>query len=130
MEFLKKALLAGLAALLPLTPALASDQPQGEWLLINPSGEIEKVTELPAPRPDSLAGLTIGLRWNGKHNGDVFLDRLAVLLAEHLPDVKLVKLYQEDPSINIISSNDAESNRITDVIRSYGPDLVIASQAD
>lgn len=41
----------------------------------------------PAPRPSELRGQRIGLIWNAKANGDVFLDSVAALLRERGADV-------------------------------------------
>lgn len=109
--------------------ALAGETPQ-KWEVLNPAGEIEKTTIKPAPRITSLEGKTIVLRWNVKNNGDVFLERLAELLAQKYPTAKVVKSYKLDPSINKISGSASEAERITKVIKDLKPDIVIASQAD
>ena len=76
LTYLKHMALAAAAALCAAPAAQAADQPQ-EWELINPTGEIEKVAVEPAKRITALEGKTIALRWNGKNNGDLVLDRLA-----------------------------------------------------
>ena len=50
--------------------------------ILDPTGERSVVTRAGAPRPASLDGLTVGLLDISKARGDVFLDRLAELLAE------------------------------------------------
>ena len=109
----------------------AADQPQ-EWELINPTGEIEKVAVEPAKRITALEGKTIALRWNGKNNGDLVLDRLAELLAKKYPTAKVVKTYRDmaDQNLNKISATQDESMRIVKAVASVRPDIVIASQAD
>ena len=111
--------------------AQAADQPQ-EWELINPTGEIEKVAVEPAKRITALEGKTIALRWNGKNNGDLVLDRLAELLAKKYPTAKVVKTYRDmaDQNLNKISATQDESMRIVKAVASVRPDIVIASQAD
>jgi hypothetical protein len=101
-----------------------------EWDLITPNGVIEKAVSKPAPRISTLEGKTIALRWNGKHNGNVVLDRLAELLGQKFPTAKIVKTYANDQSLNKISGSEAEADRITKVIASVKPDIIIASQAD
>jgi hypothetical protein len=101
-----------------------------EWEVIVPTGEIEKSTIEPAPRINSLEGKTVVLRWNGKNNGNLFLDRLAELFAQKHPETKVVKSYVEDKSINNISANAANSELYTKSVLSMKPDLVIAAQAD
>ena len=80
--------------------------------------------------PSSLEGKTVVLRWNSKFNGDKFLDRLAELLIQKVPKVKVVKMYQADPSTVAVSANMAESLKVAAKIAERKPDLVIASQAD
>jgi len=80
--------------------------------------------------PKSLEGKTVVLRWNSKFNGDKFLDRLAELLVQKVPKVKVVKMYQIDPSTAAVSKDMAESLKVAAKIAERKPDLVIASQAD
>lgn len=80
--------------------------------------------------PKSLEGKTVLLRWNSKFNGDKVLDRLAELLTQKVPKVKVVKLYQLDPSTVGVSKDMAESLKTAGKIAALKPDIVIASQAD
>lgn len=80
--------------------------------------------------PRSLEGKTVLLRWNGKFNGDKFLDRLGELLIQKVPKVKIVKMYQVDPSTVVVSKDMEESLKIAVKIAALKPDLVISSQAD
>ncbi|MCL2669466.1 MAG: hypothetical protein FWE89_02160 [Syntrophaceae bacterium] len=114
---------------LSFVPAMAAEVPQ-EWELVIPTGVIERIVLDPAPRLTSLEGKTIVLRWNGKHNGNVFLDRLAVLLGQKYPTAKIVKSYETDASLNVITGSDDRSNQIAGLLKNMKPDLVIASQAD
>ena len=82
------------------------------------------------PHPASLEGKTVVLRWNGKPNGDKLLARVAELLTEQVPGVKIIKLWETDPG-TAISSDDAQvSVQIAEKIAALAPDLVIASQCD
>ncbi|MCE5263397.1 MAG: hypothetical protein LLG97_07665 [Deltaproteobacteria bacterium] len=80
--------------------------------------------------PKSLEGKTVVLRWNSKFNGDKFLDRLGELLTQKVPKVKIVKMYQIDPSTVAVSKDMAESMKVAAKIAERKPDIVIASQAD
>ncbi|MCE5283277.1 MAG: hypothetical protein LLG93_14400 [Deltaproteobacteria bacterium] len=80
--------------------------------------------------PKSLEGKTVVLRWNSKFNGDKFLDRLGELLAQKVPKIKIVKMYQLDPSTVAVSKDMDESLKTAAKIAERKPDLVIASQAD
>jgi len=125
--FWAAAILVGLLGL--PSPAGAKEQVQ-EWEVINPSGTISIQPIKPAPRLASLEGKTIVLRWNGKHNGNNYLDRVAELLAEKMPSAKVIKVYDLDKSTVKISGSNAESARIAKVIKDLKADIVIGSQAD
>jgi hypothetical protein len=51
-------------------------------ILVNPSNERTGAPARPAPRLDSLAGKTIALLDISKPGGNIFLDRMDVLLRE------------------------------------------------
>ena len=118
----------GAVMLLGAPLAQAVEKPQ-EWELVNPSGVIKQAQVEPAKRITSLDGKTVALRWNGKNNGNVVLDRVAELLSQRYPSVKVVKSYT-DSSLNTISGTPANSERIAKAVASVKPDLVIASQGD
>ncbi len=107
----------------------AMEKPQ-EWELVNPAGIVEKAFIAPADRITDLEGKTVVLRWNGKHNGNILLDKLAVKLSEQYPNTKVVKAYVEDGTLNGISGNAAESERVAKALQAMRPDIVIASQCD
>lgn len=101
-----------------------------EWEFIKPEGVVEIKPVAPAPRLSSLEGKTVALRWNGKHNGDNFLDRIAELFKEKMPSVKVVKLYEVDQTTIKISGSAQESARIAKVIKNLKADIVIGAQTD
>jgi len=101
-----------------------------EWEFINPTGTIAIKPLKPAPRLSTLEGKTIALRWNSKHNGDNYMNRIADLLAEKVPSAKVIKVYEVDKSTIKTSASNQESARIAKVIEDLKPDLVIGSQAD
>ena len=121
----------GAALLLGAPAAQAAEQPQ-EWDLVNPTGVIKIAQIKPAKRISTLDGKTVALRWNGKNNGELVLDRLAELLAKKYPTAKVVKTYRDmaDQNLNKISATQDESMRIVKAVASVRPDIVIASQAD
>lgn len=51
-------------------------------IVLDPTGEHAAAERVPLSRPASLAGKTVGLLDISKPRGDVFLDRLADLLAD------------------------------------------------
>jgi len=59
------------------------------------------------------------LRWNEKHNGDNFLNRIAELFKKNVPTAKVIKLYDIDKSTIKIQWIGKESMRIAEVIKGY-----------
>lgn len=51
-------------------------------IVLDPTGEQEPAHRVPLARPESLAGLRVGLLDISKPRGEVFLDRLEELLTE------------------------------------------------
>ena len=80
-----------------------------------------------SPRLDTLDGKRVGLLWNGKPNGDVFLNRVAELLEKNYKSIKIIKVWEIDPDGTAISNkySDEALDRIAN-----SADIVIASQAD
>jgi len=101
-----------------------------QWEVINPAGVVEMKFLKAAPRLTSLDGKTVVLRWNEKHNGNNFLNRIAELLKENVPSAKVIKLYEIDKSTIKISGSIQESVRIAGVIKGLKADIVIAAQTD
>jgi len=100
------------------------------WEVLDPSGIVEMKSFPNAPRLSTLEGKTIVLRWNDKHNGDNFLNRIAELLAEKVPSAKVIKLYEVDKSTIRISGSVQEAARIAKVIKGLNADIVIAAYTD
>src|SRR5512139_3078124 len=92
-----------LASLLTIPSLGSAAETIQEWELINPAGTIAITPVKPAPRLSTLKGKTVVLRWNGKHNGNNFLDRIAELLAQKVPGARVIKLYEVDKSTVKIS---------------------------
>jgi hypothetical protein len=80
--------------------------------------------------PTSLEGKTVLLRWNGKYNGDKFLIRVGELLTQQVKNVKVIKMWEKDPSTAVISKSEEVSEQITAKIEKLKPDIVITAQAD
>jgi hypothetical protein len=70
------------------------------------------------------------LRWNGKHNGDLFLDRVAELLTEKIKDIKIIKSWQVAIETADISQNENKSKQFVQKLAAFKPDIVIGSQCD
>ena len=82
------------------------------------------------PHPASLEGKTILLRWNGKYNGDRFLNRVGELINQQMKNAKIIKMWEVDKSTAAISRNAEVSEQVAASIGKLKPDLVIAAQAD
>jgi hypothetical protein len=101
------------------------------WELLNPEGVIKIEPMEINPHPTTLEGKTVLLRWNGKHNGDKFLDRLAELLAQKVKGIKIIKSWEVSPeTVDPISGSQERSMELMKKLAAYKPDLVIGSQAD
>ncbi len=101
-----------------------------EWEVIDPSGSIEIKSIKPAPRLNTLEGKTVLLRWNFKHNGNHFLDRISELLLEKVPKVRIIKLYEVDKSTINQSGSIEDSQSLAKIISNLNPDIVISAYGD
>jgi len=123
-------LLFFLAALL-MIPAVSSAAEKAQvWEVVNPAGAVKVDPMKLAPRITSLEGKTIGLKWNEKPNGNIFLDRIAELLKEKVKNVKIVKFYEVEPKTVPQTANAGEAKMKAKIIAGYKPDIVIGSQCD
>jgi hypothetical protein len=101
------------------------------WEVLNPEGVIKIEPMDINPHPSTLEGKTVLLRWNGKHNGDKFLDRLAELLTQKIKDIKIIKSWEVAPeTVDPISGSQERSMELMKKLAAFKPDLVIGSQAD
>jgi hypothetical protein len=101
-----------------------------ELKLINPEGVVNIEPMKVNPHPASLEGKTVVLQWNGKQNGDNFMNQIAALLNENVKNIKIIKAWQDAPEVKIISQNPEKSRQLAQRIAAFKPDLVIAGQAD
>jgi hypothetical protein len=109
---------------------LAKEGDQG-WEILNPEGVIKIEPMEINPHPASLEGKTVLLRWNGKHNGDKFLDRVADLFAQKVKGIKIIKSWEVAPeTVDPISGSQERSMELMKKLGAFKPDLVIGSQAD
>jgi hypothetical protein len=114
-----------------LIPALGSAKEAiQQWELINPEGVVKIEPMQVNAHPASLEGKTVMLRWNGKHNGDLFLDRVGELLKEKVKDVKIVKSWEMAIETADISQNEGRSKQFIQTLMKAKPDIAIGSQCD
>lgn len=119
------------AEVLLLPTAMLAKEAVQNWEVINPEGAI-RIEEMKVnSHPSTLEGKTIVLRWNGKHNGDNFLNRVAELLTEKVKGVKIIKSWEVAPeTADPISGSQERSMELMKKLAAFKPDLVIGSQAD
>ena len=107
---------------------------QERWQIINPGGmpgrKVPADAEKTERRLDRLEGKTVLLRWNGKHNGDLFLGRIGELMAERVKDVRIVKAWEVFPETGVITSNADRSRGFAEKLAGLNPDLSIGANGD
>ena len=80
--------------------------------------------------PPDLSGKTVILYWNGKPNGDLFLDRIGELLVERVRNVKVIKAWQVRPSTRDTDPTREASRATAAEIAELKPDLVVGAPGD
>jgi hypothetical protein len=102
-----------------------------KWIFLNPEGAIKVEPTKLNLHPPSLEGKTVVLRWNGKHNGDKFLERVGELLKEKVKDIKIIKSWEVAPeTVDPITGSQERSEEFARTIAKFKPDIVIAAQSD
>jgi len=110
---------------------LAAKEGTQEWELVRPEGVVRIEPMKLNPHPATLKGKTVLLRWNGKHNGDVFLNRIAELLAENIEGAKIIKSWEVAPdTVNAITGSQEKSLELASKLYQFKPHIVIGAQAD
>lgn len=97
-----------------------------EWTLMSPVADVQVEQFKIANRVPDLNGKTIGLFWNGKPNGDVFLNEVADQLKARLSALKIVKMWEVKPETRTIYGNSIENLKFM----AQNADLIIGSSAD
>ena len=100
------------------------------WELVNPEGTLELESSAVMPHCQTLKGKTVMLHWNAKHNGDVFLNKIAELFIESVEGVKIIRGWEVAPETKKVSSNSSTSKNTARKLAEFKPDIVIASQGD
>ena len=116
--------------LLAIPAAILARESVQQWELINPEGVVKIEPMQVNAHPSTLQGKTVMLRWNGKHNGDLFLDRIGELIVEKVKDVKIIKSWQVALETADISQNENRSKEFIQKLMGFKPDIVIGSQCD
>ena len=103
---------------------------QTNWKLVNPEPLVQIEANPVNPHPKDLSGKTVVLYWNGKPNGDLFLNRIAELLIERVQNVKVVKAWEVRPSSKGTGSTAEASRATAEGLAGLHPDLVIGAPGD
>jgi len=128
--FPPKAVMIILVFLLSTAVSLTKENRQ-KWEVLNPEGVVKINAMKVNPHPPALKGKTVVLRWNGKHNGNHFLDRVGELLVEKVGDVKVIKSWEVAPeTVEPIAGSEERSREFAKAIEKFNPDLVIGAQSD
>jgi hypothetical protein len=123
-------LIAAVIGLLAVPAVGLAKEAVQQWELLNPEGIVKIVPKKMAPRISTLENKTVVLYWNGKDNGDNYLNRVAELLAKNAPTAKVIKLWEVDPLTANISQSPSKAKERAKKIVKLGADIVIGSQAD
>jgi len=116
--------------LLFASASIAAENKQ-KWVVLNPEGVVKINAMKVNPHPPTLKGKTVVLRWNGKHNGNHFLDRIGELLIQKVGDVKVIKSWEVAPeTVDPITGSEERSKEFAKAIGKFKPDLVIGAQSD
>ena len=108
-----------------------SEEGNQRWEVLDPQGVIKIEPMEINPHPSTLEGKTVLLRWNGKHNGDRFLERVAELLKQKVKNINIIYSWEFAPeTVDPISGSQERSMELMKKLAALKPDLVIGSQAD
>jgi hypothetical protein len=100
------------------------------WTLVNPEAPVRTEAGEVNPHPGDLRGKTVVLYWNGKPNGDVFLDRTGELLVERVENVKVIKAWEVSPSTRYTDPTPEGSRTTAGEIAKLKPDMVVGAPGD
>src|SRR5688500_6618274 len=96
------------------------------WSLMSPEGQAQQTVFEAAGRGADLTGKTIGLFWNGKPGGSVFLEEVGRQLAQRYEGMRIRKFWEDRPETVTSYGNSAESLKYM----AGNADLVIAASSD
>ncbi len=97
-----------------------------EWKVLNPVADVDIEKRAGATRLADFSGKRIGLWWNGKPNGDIFLDELARQLESRHRGMTAVRMWEIDPATTTFYG----APRASLEFMAKSADLVIGALAD
>ena len=96
------------------------------WNLLNPAGDPQVDQFRIADRIRDLNGKVIGLFWNGKPNGDIFLKSIAEGLRKRWRTLKIAPMWEVKPDTRTALGNSADNLKAM----AAGADLMIGASGD
>jgi hypothetical protein len=109
---------------------MSRDDTAAKWKLVTPEATVSFGDERVNAHPDRLSGKTVLLYWNGKPNGDVFLNRLAELLMTEIGDVTIVKAWEASTVTGEGDPTVEGSKETARKLAAFSPDVVIGAAGD
>ncbi len=109
---------------------MTKGQKETKWRLVNPEPLVQLEARPVNQHPKSLSGKTVVLYWNGKPNGDIFLNRIGELLAERVDNVKVVKAWEVRPSTKRTDPTVEASRTTAKELAGLNPDIVVGAPGD
>jgi len=109
---------------------MKNSENQTKWKLVNPEALVQIEADQVNQHPKDLSGKTVVLYWNGKPNGDLFLNRIGELLIEKVNNVRVIKAWEARPSTKRTDPTAKASSAAAKELAGLNPDLVIGAPGD
>ena len=109
---------------------MGKSQNKIKWRLVNPEAFVQIEADQVNPHPKDLSGKTVVLYWNGKPNGDLFLNRICELLIEKVENVRVIKAWEVRPSTKRTDPTTEASRTTAKELAGLNPDLIIGAPGD
>ena len=109
---------------------MTKSEKQTQWKLVSPEALVQIEAAPVNPHPRDLSGKTVVLYWNGKPNGDLFLNRIAELLIERVENVRVIKAWEVRPASRRTDPTAEASRATAEELAGLNPDLIIGAPGD
>ena len=100
------------------------------WRLVNPEATIQLDARAVNQHPTDLAEKRVVLYWNGKPNGDIFLNRIGELFMDKIGNIKVIKAWEAIPSTKDTDPIHGGSRLTAGKLARLNPDIVIGAPGD
>ena len=109
---------------------MEKSEKETKWKLVNPEALVQIEADHVNQHPKDLFGKTVVLYWNGKPNGDLFLNRIGELLAERIDNVKVIKAWEVRPFTKRTDPTVEASRAMAEELAGLNPDLIVGAPGD